>query len=376
MSKQIKKLSQLKDSRLLYEKKLPAFGYMLVLAVAFLLAAVVIWSVNTPKTYMISASGIVQSENKNYVMTPYTGEISEIYIKEGILVEKGDELLRIKSTDINLQVTQLEEQKKSYETKISQYQKLVKSIKDDTNYFDSAKEEDGLYYSQYEAYKSQVAQNQVDVATYQAYGYTEEQIENQLITNQAKVTELYYASIQTAESAISEAKTQLEALEAQRLALNQGQEEYIVKAAETGTIHMLSDYKEGMVVQAATPIASIASEQDSYEIMAYVSPQDTARTNVGDLVDIAISGLNQSLYGTIKGRVAQIDSDITMAQSSENGEGSTYFKVMIEPENTYLFSKSGNQVNLSNGMAVETRIQYDEVTYFYYVMEALGVLTR
>ncbi len=285
-------------------------------------------------------------------------------------------MLRIKSTDINLQVTQLEEQKKSYETKISQYQKLVKSIKDDTNYFDSAKEEDGLYYSQYEAYKSQVAQNQVDVATYQAYGYTEEQIENQLITNQAKVTELYYASIQTAESAISEAKTQLEALEAQRLALNQGQEEYIVKAAETGTIHMLSDYKEGMVVQAATPIASIASEQDSYEIMAYVSPQDTARTNVGDLVDIAISGLNQSLYGTIKGRVAQIDSDITMAQSSENGEGSTYFKVMIEPENTYLFSKSGNQVNLSNGMAVETRIQYDEVTYFYYVMEALGVLTR
>lgn len=85
MSEQIKKLSQLKDSRLLYEKKLPAFGYMLVLAVAFLLAAVVIWSVNTPKTYMISASGIVQSENKNYVMTPYTGEISEIYIKEGIL---------------------------------------------------------------------------------------------------------------------------------------------------------------------------------------------------------------------------------------------------------------------------------------------------
>lgn len=376
MSKQIKNLSQLKDSRLLYEKKLPAFGYMLVLAVAFLLAAVVIWSVNTPKTYMISANGIVQSENKNYVMTPYTGEISEIYIKEGILVEKGDELLRIKSTDINLQVTQLEEQKKSYETKISQYQKLVKSIKDDTNYFDSAKEEDGLYYSQYEAYKSQVAQNQVDVATYQAYGYTEEQIENQLITNQAKITELYYASIQTVESAISEAKAQLEALEAQRLALNQEQEEYIVKAAETGTIHMLSDYKEGMVVQAATPIASIASEQDSYEIMAYVSPQDTARTNVGDSVDIAISGLNQSLYGTIKGRVAQIDSDITMAQSSENGEGSTYFKVMIEPENTYLFSKSGNQVNISNGMAVETRIQYDEVTYFYYVMEALGVLTR
>jgi len=27
-------------------------------------------------------------------------------------------------------------------------------------------------------------------------------------------------------------------------------------------------------------------------------------------------------------------------------------------------------------MAVETRIQYDEITYFNYILEALGVLTR
>jgi hypothetical protein len=33
-------------------------------------------------------------------------------------------------------------------------------------------------------------------------------------------------------------------------------------------------------------------------------------------------------------------------------------------------------VSLSNGMSVETRIQYDEITYFEYVMEALGVLVR
>lgn len=376
MNKQIKTMKQLKDSRLLYDKKLPAFGYMIVLAVAVLITAVIIWSIKAPKTYMITSNGTVQSENKNYIMSAYSGEISEIYIKEGDLVEKGEVLIKVKSTDINLQITQLEEQKKSYETKISQYKKLVESIKDNTNYFDSANTEDSLYYSQYEAYKSQVAQSQIDVTTYQAYGYTDEQIQNQLVTNQAKITELYYTAIRSAESSIAEANAQLDTIEAQRLALNEGREEYVIKASETGIVHMLSDYKKGMVVQAASAIASIASDQDEYQVVAYVSAQDAAKTHVGDEADIAVSGLNQSIYGTISGEVIQIDSDITTSQNEQNGENTAYFKVYIKPDTTYLVSKEGNKVNLSNGMAVESRIKYDEVTYFNYVMEALGVLTR
>lgn len=376
MSKQIKTLKQLKDSRIMYDGKFPAFGYMIILIVAFLFTAVIIWSIKTPKTYVIRSSGVVESDNKNYIMSPYTGEISEIYISEGIVVEQGDILFKVKSTDINLQVTQLEEQKKSYEERISQCEKLVQSIKNDENYFDITKKEDSLYYSQYEAYKSQVAQNQIDTSTYQAYGYTQEQIENQMLVNQAKIAEIYYSAIQSAENSILEAQTQLAGIQAQLLALNEGQSEYIITAFQSGTVHMLSDYDIGMVVQAASAVGSIASEQDEYSVVAYVSAEDAARTKVGDKADIAVAGLTQSVYGTISGEVISIDSDITTSQSSDNGESSSYFKVHIKPDSKYLVSKSGNKANLSNGMAVETRIQYDEVTYFNYVLEALGVLTR
>lgn len=368
-------MSQLKDRRLLYEKELPAFGYILVLTVAALLTAVVIWSIKTPKTYMITSNGIVQSDDKNYVMSGYTGEIIQINMEEGQLVEEGDTLFVIKNADMDLQLTQLKEQQKFYEDKISQYEKLVQSIKDNVNYFDAGKSDDSLYYSQFEAYKSQVAQNQLDVSTYKSYGYTDEQIENQLINNQAKITEIYYNAIQNAETAASEARAQLDAIEAQKTALNKGQEEYEITAPETGVVHMLSDYKEGMVVQATSALASIASEQDKYLVIAYVSASDATRTHVGDKVDIAVSGLTQSVYGTLEGKVTKIDSDIT-TQNTEDGSSGTFFKVYVEPDNTYLVSKEGNKVNISNGMAVETRIQYDEVTYFNYVLEALGVLTR
>jgi multidrug efflux pump subunit AcrA (membrane-fusion protein) len=140
---------------------------------------------------------------------------------------------------------------------------------------------------------------------------------------------------------------------------------------------MLSAYKTGMVVQAASPIASIASEMDEYTVSAAVAAADAPLVRVGDSVDIAVSGLTQSIYGTITGKVESIDSDITMPQSTgAEGSSSPYFGMKILPDTDYLINKSGDKVDITNGMTVEARIKYDEVTYFDYVMEALGALTR
>ena len=88
--KRVRDLKDLKDSSLLYEKDVPPFGYIIVSGTALLLVAVIIWSVNTTKTYVIKSSGIIESENKNYIMPSYSGEISEMYIDEGSYVKKGD----------------------------------------------------------------------------------------------------------------------------------------------------------------------------------------------------------------------------------------------------------------------------------------------
>lgn len=375
MAKPIMTLEELKDSRILYDKRVPAFGYIIIITVLILLAFVVIWSIFTPKVYMIKSSGVIESENKTFVMSPYTGEIAEMQIQEGSIVEEGDVLLKIKSTDINMQVIQLEEQRKTYELRVEQLKKLVDSIKEDINYFDSAKDEDLLYYSQFEAYKSQIIQNQADIDTYKAYGYSDEQIETQIIKSQSKMTEIYHATIQSTENAILEANTQIEGIEAQLNALNQGQGEYVLTAETSGIIHMMSDYKEGMVVQGAGTIASIASEQDNYKIIAYVNISDAARVEEGDKVDIEVAGLTQAIYGTIEGTVIRKDNDLT-TQQGENNSTSSYVKMVVEPKAKYLVSKNGDKVNITNGMAVETRIQYDKITYFDYVMESLGVLAR
>lgn len=372
MSKQVKTLSELKDSRILYDKKLPEIGYILIIAVIVLIIIVLIWSIVTPKIEIIKASGTVQSINKNYVMVPYSGEIVDINIEEGKYVEKGDILLTVKSTDFDLQAKQLEGKKELCIERLRQLRRLVDSIRDDVNYFDESNDKDRLYYFQFENYKSQIAQQKVDVGTYKAYGYTDAQIESEIQKNQSKIAEIYYSTLKSVEDSILQYQNELENIEIQLEAIERGQEEYQVEANTTGKIHMLADYKEGMVVQAGSAVANIASEQDEYKIQAYVDANSIARISVGDKVSIAVSGLAQTVYGTITGQVVRMDSDIT----TDSEKGTSYFKVDIVPDNTYIISKKGYKVNLSNGMPVEVRIQYDQVTYFDYVMESLGILTR
>ena len=103
MSKKIKTIEELKDSRLLFDKNPPAFGYAFILVVTVFLIVAVVWSIKVPKIYTIQAQGTVSNEDSNYVMCTYTGEIADCNLTEGMIVEKGDVLFKVKSTDYDVQ---------------------------------------------------------------------------------------------------------------------------------------------------------------------------------------------------------------------------------------------------------------------------------
>lgn len=370
--KSIKNMAELKDSQLLYEKDLPPFGYAIVALTAILLIVVVIWSVNTPKTYVVKSQGTVESTNKNYIMSAYTGEINHMNISEGSFVEEGDVLFTVKSTDLDLQKEQITGQVDVYTENIEQLKKLEKSVMDGKNYFDVTKENDRQYYNQYEAYMSQIKQNDLDTSTYKSYGYTDAQIEAELEKNSAKISEIYYSTLKTINESIMQYENEIDKLNIQNEAIINGQSEYQILANTSGIVHMINDYKEGMVVQAASAIGSIANENDEYVITAYLSVSDKPRVSLGDDVNIEVVGLAQNTYGNLKGKLMSIDNDVTASQDGKE----TFFKSKIAVDTPYLISSKGNKVNISNGMAVEARIIYDELSYFDYFLESIGILTR
>ena len=126
---------------------------------------------------------------------------------------------------------------------------------------------------------------------------------------------------------------------------------------------MDTPYKVGMVLSAGTPLATVASENSDLEVVAYVTLNDRPLLHVGDPCKIAITGLSEYSYGTLTGTVTSIDSDVTASSSG------SYYKMTITPDSTYVISNSGDKVDLSNGMSVTARVEYDKLTYFEYAME-------
>ena len=370
MTTTIQNLSDLQDRRIMMDKKLPPYGYAFVILTGLFMIFLVIWSTQTNRIHVSQNSGVVQAANKTYIMSSYSGSITELNIAEGTYVNEGDLIAHIKSTDLDMQQDSIQSQLDIYKKQKSQYEKLVKSIQDDKNYFSETDIDDQPYYYQYETYKSQVAQKAFDASPYQAAGYSDEQIKALMEQNQSEVEALYYSTLQSISASLTSVQSNIDNLQSQMDALSTGANDYYIYAPTSGVIHMDTPYKVGMVLSAGTPLATVASENSDLEVVAYVTLSDRPLLHVGDPCKIAITGLSEYSYGTLTGTVTSIDSDVTASSSG------SYYKMTITPDSTYVISNSGDKVDLSNGMSVTARVEYDKLTYFEYAMEALGVLFR
>ena len=370
MTTTIQNLDDLQDRRIMMDRDVPPYGYAFVILVGLFMIFLLVWSTRTNRIYVSQNSGTVQASNKTYIMSSYSGTLTELYISEGSYVNEGDLVAHIKSTDLDMQQDNLESQLKIYQTQVDQYNKLLQCIQDDTNYFSETSVEDQPYYYQYETYKSQVEQKTFDASAYQAAGYTDAQIKTMMEQNQSEIQALYYSTMQSISQSITSAQSNVDNVEAQLDALNTGANDYYIYAPTSGVIHMDTPYKVGMVLSAGSALATVASENSDLEIVAAVTVNDRPLLHVGDPCKIAITGLSEYSYGTLTGTVTAIDSDVTTSTSA------SYYKMTIKPDSTYVVSRSGDKVDLSNGMSVTARVEYDQVTYWEDAMEALGVLFR
>jgi multidrug efflux pump subunit AcrA (membrane-fusion protein) len=377
MTKQTKTLEGLKDSRILYEKKLPAFGYIIILLVLFLFIATLIWSIITPRTFVVRGGGIVESADRSNVMSPFSGEIYGMPLRNGDFVNEGDVLLVLRNTDLHLQAMQLAGNIEIIEQQIAQLERLEISIMSNSNLFDPLNADDRQFFNQFEEYQEQVAQNTVDVAMLERHGFTDAQIETELRNNEVRISEIFHATLRGVAESLGNARMEADGLRVQEETISEGMAEHAITANTSGILHMPEMFDVGVVVQAGSNLGSISAANYGVTINVFIDVNDMPRVSVGNSVDIAVAGLMESIYGTIPGTVVRIDSDITMPQGDGGQEGSAgFFMLTIEPEVDHLVSRNGVMYVLTSGMAIEARIIYDEITYFEYLLESIGVLTR
>ena len=276
--------------------------------------------------------------------------ISLVQTAEGALTEVHDMLNRmVELADQSANGTY------DVETDRANLQKEVEQLKSEINRIADSANFNGIKLLDGSMDAGSVAKT-FDATTYQAAGYSDTQIKALMEQNQSEVESLYYSTLQSISANLTSVQANIDNIEAQLDALNTGANDYYIYAPTSGVIHMDTPYKVGMVLSAGSALATVASENSDLEIVAAVTVNDRPLINVGDPCKIAITGLSEYSYGTLTGTVTSIDSDVTT-----NTSGS-YYKMTIKPDNTYVVSTSGDKVDLSNGMSVTARVEYDELT--------------
>lgn len=362
-------LSEITDSRVLYDKNPPKFMIYIVLIVTLLIAGFIIWSDKSIKTYVVKGQGMVTTENKANVMAKVSGEVKTVNMSEGMDVKAGDVLLTINSTDADLQLQQVNSQLDYDNKRIKLLERAEKDATNWKNSFDKNKSDEVEFYNRLEDSYVKEDEYKVDVDSLKKQEYTDDQIKQYKDQQQIKLNELHYDTI----VGFTNEKTQLisdkSKLESQKSAIEKNQDEYKMLAPESGKLHLNTTITKGMVLQAGNLIGSISSNNEGLIVETLLSSTDRPRIHINDDVSMAVAGLNQAEYGTIKGKVESIDQDATI----DNQKGNVYFKVRVKPNKTYLQDKKGEKVNLTLGMVTETRVKYEKITYMKYFLEQIGI---
>ena len=353
--------NELRESKLIYDRKPPAFGVIMTILTLFFLAGALFWAGLSTKTYVVRATGLVADESKTNIMNLVSGRIERIEVIEGQSVEEGNVILVIDSYETRLQISQLEAMREFYQNKIINNQKLLSYIDnfslDDkstqTNPFDSDISDEAKLYADAEMVKMYM-----ESLKDREDGYTQSDAENlkaQIISQLGIYTALDEYNLQLAQydSQINMYKDSLSA--------------YTVKATQKGQVHLTAGLTVNTVLQAGTLLGTISSnEKENLYFELAVSATERSKLSLGSQVEIAVSGAMQTEYGTLAGKVVEIDNDSTQ---TENGQ--VYYMVKVVPYSTELYDKRGRSVQLQLGMIGECRIKYDETTYLNWIIEQI-----
>ena len=160
MKYKIENLDDLNDSRQVMEAKPHKFTIIFIYILFAVIISSILWACFSEKEVVVKVPGIIKPNEQLYVISnQISGEIKEVYMKNGQTVKKNELLYKIDDASLQSQRSKIEDQKNILTNAKNNLDKFRESIVGNTNYFKDSKEEKEYYYK----YKSYETANKVSV---------------------------------------------------------------------------------------------------------------------------------------------------------------------------------------------------------------------
>ena len=145
-------ITELSDSREVYDSKPHPFVTVFIYLILALITIAFIWMYIGELDIVVKAQGIVRPNEKiSTVKNTFDGEVIEVNYKDGQVVNKGDILYKIDHTQLLTDKMTIEEQLKEANEQLEMMEKYKLSLDENKNHFNEKdKEEYALKYKQFE----------------------------------------------------------------------------------------------------------------------------------------------------------------------------------------------------------------------------------
>ena len=148
-------INELSDSKEVYGQRPNPFISIFIYCILTLLLAAILYSCFGKIEIVSTASGIVRpNEDVSTVSSLLSGRIIGVYYTDGQVVRKGDSLLTLDTSELQISFNSLLSTKAEYETKASMIDMFLDGIKEEKNPFSSDENsEEYPYYVQFKDYE-------------------------------------------------------------------------------------------------------------------------------------------------------------------------------------------------------------------------------
>ena len=147
--------SELRYSRIFFDKRPPAFAFILIISTAIVLSGALIGAAYIPKNYIVKANGNSLITGTEFLSAISSGKVVTLHKSEGDIVKAGDVIVSLSSGQEGLQASSLNKQLEKLRAKEAVFQKFEQSLNEKYNHMSNSGEEQE-YYGKVEYYLSQL----------------------------------------------------------------------------------------------------------------------------------------------------------------------------------------------------------------------------
>lgn len=340
------------------------------------LLAVTAALVSLPFIYVdisVQGSGIVRPvTEKTEIKSAITELVDSIYVREGDQVNKGDVILRFRTSGADYKINYQSNRLNDYNEHLADLLYLAKGERPHT-FRSPARQQEYTYFvrrkmeletavaqagKEYNRHKILFDKEVISEEEYDKYSFQYQSQKNELASLVESQLSTWQADLNAYRNSHNEMNTALQ----QEV---KDKDMYIIRSPVSGTVDQFSGIYRGSSIQAGQSLAVI-SPDSTLCLEVYVAPRNIGFMNTGMPVNIQVESFNYNEWGTIPGRVTEISSDFLT-----DGQGNSYYKVKCVMDKDYLMLKSGKRGYLKKGMTASAHFMVTRRSLFNLLYEKI-----